>query len=79
MYYIQKNSFSQKQPSAYFYMEFERKWYLFPSLNIFYAFELDVNVVNFVYYGKTRLVEILTFGTCRCRFHLHVECAYPNV
>ena len=27
----------------------------FPSLNIFDAFELDVNVVNFVYYGKTRL------------------------
>ena len=27
----------------------------FPSLNIFDAFELDVNVVNFVYYGKTRV------------------------
>ena len=24
-------------------------------MNIFDAFELDVNVVNFVYYGKTRL------------------------
>ena len=28
------------------------------------AFGLDVNVVNFVYYGKTRLVELET-GTYR--------------
>ena len=30
----------------------------FPSLNIFDAFELDVNVVNFVYYGKTQLITV---------------------
>ena len=30
---------------------------MFPSLKIFYAFELDVNVVNFVYYGKTRYMK----------------------
>ena len=29
--------------------------FFFPSLNIFDAFELDVNVVNFVYCGKTRM------------------------
>ena len=33
---------------------------LFPSLNIFDAFELDVDVVNFVYYGKTRINTFLS-------------------
>ena len=36
----------------------------FPSLNIFDAFELDVNVVNFVYCGKTRLY-LPDYRTCR--------------
>ena len=26
-------------------------------MNIFDAFELDVNIVNFVYYGKTLIVD----------------------
>ena len=54
MYYIEKISFSPKQPDVYFYQDFGRKWLLFPSLNIFDLIELDVNVVNFVFYGKTR-------------------------
>ena len=29
----------------------------FSFLEYFYAFELDVNVVNFVYYGKTPMVN----------------------
>ena len=55
MYYIQKIPFSPKQPSVKFYLHFGRKWLLFTSLNIFDAFELDVNVVNIVYYGKTQI------------------------
>ena len=30
----------------------------FSFFKYFDAFELDVNVVNFVYYGKTRLFEV---------------------
>ena len=54
MYYIQKKLFSPKQSSVYFNYYFRRKWIIFPPLNIFDAFGLDVNIVNFVYYGKTR-------------------------
>ena len=38
-----------------FLLAFGKNYFFFPSLNIFDAFELDVNVVNFVYYGKTRI------------------------
>ena len=33
----------------------------FSFLKYFDAFELDVNVVNFVYYGKTRLIRIYPY------------------
>ena len=33
----------------------------FSFFKYFAAFELDVNVVNFVYYGKTRIVSFLGF------------------
>ena len=56
MYYIQKISFSQTA-QCIILLGFQEKMTFFPSLNIFDAFELDVNVVNFVYYGKTRLQQ----------------------
>ena len=34
----------------------------FSFFKYFDAFELDVNVVNFVYYGKTRLRDCQTIG-----------------
>ena len=67
MYYILKISFSPKQPSVYFYWDFGRKWLLSPSFNIFDAFELDVNVVNFVYYGKTLLATYPVLLWCAWR------------
>ena len=33
----------------------------FSFFKYFDAFELDVNVVNFVYYGKTRMFKFLNF------------------
>ena len=59
MYYIQKISFP---PNSLVYICIRilgENDFLFPSLNICDAFELDVNVVNFVYYGKTRLEKEL--------------------
>ena len=44
-------------------------WLLFPSLNIFDAFELGVNVVDFVYYVKTR-IEINVFLAQVCYLYL---------
>ena len=35
----------------------------FLFVKYFDAFELDVNVVNFVYYGKTRIDFVLLFDT----------------
>ena len=57
MYYIQKMSFSPKQPSVYFLLGFWEIMTSFSVLEYFDAFQLDVNVVNFVYYGKTRKVK----------------------
>ena len=63
MYYIQKISFSPKQHGLYFFIGLREKITSFSFLDIFDAFELDVNVVNFVYYEKTRMhvTESLTF------------------
>ena len=55
MYYIQKNHFPQNSLVYILIRNFRRKWILLIPLNIFDAFGLDVNIVNFVYYGKTRM------------------------
>ena len=70
MYNIQKISFSPKQPSVYFYKDFGRKWLLFPSLNIFDAFELDVNVVNFVYLWENSTEGPTVSGRHRKKFSI---------
>ena len=49
--------FLQKSLVYIFLLGFWEKMTFFPPLNIFDAFELDVNVVNFVYYGKTRVID----------------------
>ena len=49
-----KDIISPKQSSVILGF-WEKMTFIFPSLKIFDAYELDVNVVNFVYYGKTGL------------------------
>ena len=66
MYSYTKDIISPKQPSVYIFIRILGENDTFPSLNIFDAFELDVKIVNFVYYGKTR-VEI-QFETNSCVF-----------
>ena len=52
-----KISFYPQTAWCIFLLGLWEKMTAFPSLNIFDAFELDVSVVNFVYYGKTRLIS----------------------
>ena len=54
MYYIKDIIFPQRAECIFLLGLWEKMTY-FPSLKIFDAFELDVNVVNFVYYLKTCL------------------------
>ena len=52
--------FSQN-PSNHLYIiykDFQKKMTSFSFFRYFNAFELDVNVLNFVYYGKTRLHKV---------------------
>ena len=67
MYYIQKISFPPPPNSlVYIFIRILVENDFFPSLNIFEAFKFDVNVVNFVYYGKTRMaLQLLSNTTSR--------------